>query len=350
MIKILHSADWHLDAPLLGKEQLKKALLSVPGKIAALCRQEQCDLVLLSGDLFDGDYSFEGLQALKQALQEMAVPVFISPGNHDCARPHSPWLTEQFPKNVHIFTKPQIEAVDLPQLDCTVYGAGFTAVDCPALLEGFHAETTRTYSVGVFHGDPTIVSSPYNPITQTQIRQSNLSYLALGHIHKAGSLRCGSTLCLWPGCPMGKDYGEPGEKGVYIVTLDADVNGRFVPLDTPRFYDLELNVQADALHTLEQLLPPAGSPDYYRIALTGTSEALDLPALIGHFSHIPNLELRDKTSPPVDIWKALGQDSLEGNYFSALKQAIDRGENAEEILLAAQISRQILDGQEVVLP
>jgi hypothetical protein len=144
--------------------------------------------------------------------------------------------------------------------------------------------------------------------------------------------------------------GEPGEKGVYIVTLDADVNGRFVPLDTPRFYDLELNVQADALHTLEQLLPPAGSPDYYRIALTGTSEALDLPALIGHFSHIPNLELRDKTSPPVDIWKALGQDSLEGNYFSALKQAIDRGENAEEILLAAQISRQILDGQEVVLP
>ena len=34
MIKILHSADWHLDAPLLGKEELKKALASVPVKLA----------------------------------------------------------------------------------------------------------------------------------------------------------------------------------------------------------------------------------------------------------------------------------------------------------------------------
>ena len=45
MIKILHSADWHLDAPLLGKEELKKALASVPVKLANLCKEENCDLV-----------------------------------------------------------------------------------------------------------------------------------------------------------------------------------------------------------------------------------------------------------------------------------------------------------------
>ena len=269
MIKILHSADWHLDAPLQGKEELKKALASVPGKLAMLCKEENCDLVLLSGDLFDGAPTAEGIASLKKALAQMEVPVFITPGNHDFVAAGSIWLTEVWPDNVHIFTENQVKSQVLEDLDCTIYGAAFTSMDCPALLEGFRASHTTRYGIGIFHGDPTMVSSPYNPITQGQIRQSGLDYLALGHIHKAGSLQCGDTFCLWPGCPMGKDYGEPGEKGAYIVTIDGGVTSRFVALDTPRFYDLTLSVGNDPRAVLERILPPAGSLDYYRITLTG---------------------------------------------------------------------------------
>ena len=57
-MKILHAADWHLDAPLQGHgESLRQALAAVPGKLLELCRQESCDLVLLAGDLFDGVYT-----------------------------------------------------------------------------------------------------------------------------------------------------------------------------------------------------------------------------------------------------------------------------------------------------
>lgn len=351
MIKILHSADWHLDAPLLGKEELKKALASVPVKLANLCKEENCDLVLLSGDLFDGTPSADSVAALKKALAQMEVPVFITPGNHDFAVPGSIWLTEVWPKNVTVFTENQIKSLVLEGLDCTIYGAAFTSMDCPALLEGFRASHTTRYGIGIFHGDPTMVSSPYNPITQTQIRQSGLDYLALGHIHKAGSLLCGDTLCLWPGCPMGKDYGEPGEKGAYIITLDHSVSSKFVPLDTPRFYDLTLTVKGSAQEVLEKILPPAGSMDYYRITLTGESEKLDIPLLLGAFSHIPHLELLDSTVVPVDVWKALGTDTLEGQYFGMLKEAMDATPDEKEVLLlAAELSRRILDGQEVVLP
>ena len=100
MIKILHSADWHLDSAMqLGGESLRKALLEIPGKIAAICKQQQCDLVLLSGDLFDGAYTQDSLRILKNALEEMAVPVFITPGNHDFASVSSPWLREVFPES-----------------------------------------------------------------------------------------------------------------------------------------------------------------------------------------------------------------------------------------------------------
>ena len=351
MIKILHSADWHLDAPLLGKEELKKALASVPGKLANLCKEENCDLVLLSGDLFDGTPSADSVAALKKALAQMEVPVFITPGNHDFVAPGSIWLTEVWPENVTVFTENQIKSLVLEGLDCTIYGAAFTSMDCPALLEGFRVSHTTRYGIGIFHGDPTMVSSAYNPITQTQIRQSGLDYLALGHIHKAGSLLCGDTLCLWPGCPMGKDYGEPGEKGAYIITLDHSVSSKFVPLDTPRFYDLTLAVNGSAQEVLEKILPPAGSMDYYRITLTGESEKLDIPLLLGAFSHISHLELLDSTVAPVDVWKALGTDTLEGQYFGMLKEAMDATPDEKEVLLlAAELSRRILDGQEVVLP
>ena len=351
MIKILHSADWHLDAPLLGKEELKKALASVPVKLANLCKEENCDLVLLSGDLFDGAPSADSVAALKKALAQMGVPVFITPGNHDFVTPGSIWLTEVWPENVTVFTENQVKSQVLDGLDCTIYGAAFTSMDCPALLEGFRASHTTRYGIGIFHGDPTMVSSAYNPITQTQIRQSGLDYLALGHIHKAGSLLCGDTLCLWPGCPMGKDYGEPGEKGAYIITLDHSVSSKFVPLDTPRFYDLTLTVKGSAQEVLEKILPPAGSMDYYRITLTGESEKLDIPLLLGAFSHIPHLELVDTTVAPVDVWKALGTDTLEGQYFGMLKEAMDATPDEKEVLLlAAELSRRILDGQEVVLP
>ena len=348
MIKILHGADLHLDAPLSGRsEALKASLLSVPGKLLDICRRERCDLVLLSGDLFDGPYTKESLDTLRRALAEMAVPVFISPGNHDYAEVGSPYLEERWPDNVHIFRRPVMEAVTLPGLDCKVYGAGFTSMDCPSLLDGFRAEGNEAHHIAVLHGDPTQANSPYNPVTAAQIRDSALDYLALGHIHKSGSFRAGSTLCAWPGCPMGRGFDELGPKGVLLVTLDQDAQAQFLPLDCPQFHELQVDVTA-----LDASLPPVGNDDYYRITLTGECADPDLPALAAGLSRFPNLELRDQTVPPVDLWSAAGEDTLEGVYFGMLREALEGADDAQAdtIRLAAKLSRKILDGQEVALP
>lgn len=348
MIKILHSADWHMDSPMLSGQSLRRALLEIPGKVAEACKKHGCDLMLLSGDLFDGACSADSLQALKSALQEAAVPVFITPGNHDFVSSDSPWQSEVWPENVHIFTRPVIESVVLTELDCRVYGAAFTSTDCPGLLEGFTANGEEKYALGIFHGDPTQVTSPYCPITTEQVKKSGLDYLALGHIHKGDSFRAGKTLCAWPGCPMGRGYDEEGEKGVLIVTLDDTATAEFIPLGCPQFHDLEV----PAAQSLDSVLPPVGNEDFYRITLVGPSEPVDLEALKKEYSRFPNLVLRDKTLPPLDIWGSAGEDTFEGMYFKLLREALDQSdeEAAGHIRLAAQISRQLLDGQEVVLP
>ena len=357
MIKILHSADWHLDSPLQGRTAaqtslLRQSLLEIPGKVAAICKEEQCDLMLLSGDLFDGAYTKDSYLALFHALESVKIPVFITPGNHDFSAADSPWLAEQWPENVHIFTRPVMESVSLPDLNCRVYGAGFTGIDCHGLLENFHADQAEPWAIGILHGDPTQTNSPYCPITSQQIRASGLHYLALGHIHKGGSIQEGKTLCAWPGCPMGRGYDEDGDKGLLIVTVDEETSCRFIPLGGPKFYDLECPVENSAEEALEKLLPPVGNRDFYRITFTGNSPAINIASLIEQFSRFPNLELRDRTLPPVDIWRAVGEDSFEGMYFQLLQDALNGQdeENQRIIELAARISRQILDGQEVVLP
>ena len=238
--------------------------------------------------------------------------------------------------------------MDVPGLDCCVYGAAFHGTDCDGLLEGFRADTRRAHAVGVLHGDPTQVTSPYCPVTAQQVQRSALDYLALGHVHKAGSFRTGKTLCAWPGCPMGRGYDEQGEKGYYIVTLDTEADITFIPLGLPRFHDLEVGPE----ESLDALLPPAGNEDFYRITFTGMREALNLSELEARYAHFPHLLLRDETVPPVDIWGSAGEDTFEGTYFQLLRSALDTAteEDARHIRLAAKISRQLLDGQEVELP
>lgn len=356
-MKILHSADWHLDSAFTGRSEetaryLRSRLLQVPEQVAALCKQHGCDLLLLSGDLFDGPCSAESLHIVKKVLAEVAIPVFIAPGNHDFCGPGSPWLAENWPENVHIFTKPVLESFALPELDCRVYGAGYTSMDCPALLEDFHAEDSEGCRIAVLHGDPVQKNAPYCPITQAQVASSGLTYLALGHVHKGGAFRAGETLCAWPGCPMGRGFDELEEKGVLLVTVGQSAQAEFIPLDGPRFYDLEAPILTSPSDALDGVLPAVGNQDFYRVTLTGEWDNVDLGALRAEFARFPNLELRERTVPVPDLWGCIMEDSLEGTYFRLLHEAMEgEDDKTREILtLAAKISRKILDGQEVVLP
>lgn len=345
-LKILHSADWHLDSPFASFSSTQRTALrrwqqKLPGMIAELCQQEHCDLVLLAGDLLDSTAcSPETLEALKAGLAACAVPVLIAPGNHDYCCPGSPWLEESWPKNVYIFTK-GLESVSIPPLDCRIYGAGYQSMDCSALLEDFHAEGTERWKIGLLHGDPTNSSSPCCPITAAQVRESGLDYLALGHIHQAGGFQIEDTVCAWPGAPMGRGWDETGDKGIVLMTLDETPSIQVMALDTPRFYEYAVDLDTASL---EEVLPPAANEHFYRVTLTGVSD-ISMDERRKRWSHLPNLEFIDKTEAPADIWAEAGEDSLRGIYFDMLRKL--QSPTAQK---AAELSYRLLNGKEVSLP
>ena len=150
---------------------------------------------------------------------------------------------------------------------------------------------------------------------------------------------------------MGHGYDETGEKGVILLTLGEETEAKFVPMDAPRFYDETLEVGSDAVVALEALLPGVPTEDFYRVTLTGYADDLDLQAVEARFAHVKHLVLRDKTIPEKELWSAVGEDTLEGTFFTLLHDELDTesGKYQNRIKLAARIARQILDGQEVAL-
>lgn len=359
MVKILHSADLHLGstfggvsmdtAQVLARRQ--KGLLS---RLLRLKEQEECQIMLLAGDLFDAQPSEALVRDTVSWLERMEIPVCIAPGNHDYLGTDSPYNRVSWPSNVHIFRRAAMESVSVPKLDLRIWGAGFETMDCPSLLEGFRAEGAEPYQVAVLHGDPTAPRSPSCPVTRGQVRDSGLQYLALGHIHKAGSFTSGSTLCAWPGCPMGRGFDETGVKGALVVTLgEGQPDLRFFDLGLGRFEELKVEVGEDPLEDILAALPADTGEDIYRITLTGTAEKIDLAQLRQRLKgSFLELILEDETTRPVELWENAGQDSLEGQLFAILRQMEEGAspEDREIYRLSARITRRLLNGEEVELP
>ena len=350
-IKILHTADLHLDSPFEGLPAGKAAVRRVEqrtllNRLAELAVQERVDLVLLAGDLLDsGKPYFETGEELIRCLGRIPAPVFIAPGNHDCYSPRSPYARLKLPENVHVFTGESLQAVELPELGCRVYGAAFTSNRSGALLTGFHAEKTEgMYNLLCLHGEVGVRESLYNPVSETELSRSGLDYAAFGHVHKTGGLRkAGGTWYSWPGCPEGRGFDETGEKTVNLILLkDGDCRLRTAVIASRRYELLKADVTGtDPLLAIHAQLPDDTVRDIYRVILTGEAEETpDLKKLHTSLSELFfELQLRDETHIKRDVWDSAGEDTLRGLFLKKLRVRYDAAKGEAQRARIEQAAR-----------
>ncbi len=355
MIKLIHAADLHLDAAFSAltpeqaaqcRREQRQALL----ELAELCRG--CDLLLLSGDLFDSARVYrDTLEALHRLFDSIEAEVFIAPGNHDHLASGSPYLTEKWGNNVHIFTSSEIACIHLKQ--CDVYGAAFTGQEMPDLMRGFRAADPNVCNLMVLHAD-VATDSKYCPIREDEIAASGLDYLALGHVHTASVRQAGHTVYAYPGCLMGRGFDECGAKGVLSVTLDgAECRAKFVPLSCRRYEVLSVAAGDDPLAAIRAALPDGHERACCRIDLIGEASDIDTAALEealrGDFF---SLSVRDRTVPKQALWDGMGDDTLRGLALQTLHDCCQQTDDAVQravIVQAARLVAALTDGREVVL-
>ena len=350
-LRFLHTADWHLDSAFEGLPAGKASIRrgeqrDMLQRMAELVQKEKLQLVLLPGDLLDSDNTYhETCTELLGALEQMAVPVFIAPGNHDYYGENSPYARLKFPPNVHIFTRPELESVELEALGVRVWGAAFVDKRSRALLEGFTVPSGGEFTdLLCVHGEYGVRESVYNPITEKQLAASGLDYAALGHVHTASGLRqAGQTFFAWPGCPEGRGFDELGEKSVYLVE-QAGGKCELTPVSVSKraYRTLSVDVSGtDALLAVHTRIGDDTVGDIYRITLTGeVAEPPDLNKLRRNLEEFFfELQLRDETKLRRGVWDSAGEDTLRGLFLQRLRRKYDAARDDEERELIEQAAR-----------
>lgn len=341
MVKILHAADLHLDSAFgaLSEErarQRRQECRQLVGRLVDYANDHGADLMLLPGDLFDGERVYaQTAEELAAALGRFHGAVIIAPGNHDPYHHRSPYARMLWPENVHIFTENRVEKLEISQCGCTVYGAAFTAAEMDA-PEAFVAKDEGV-KILVLHGDAGAAGSRYRSLSTSWLENSGVDYAALGHVHEhRGVQYAGKTAYAYPGCPEGRGFDELGEKGFLFGTVDEGrVDLQFVPFARRRYEMVTVDVtDADPAQTAADALR-GREEDVVRLIFTGeVDETPDIAALAGRLSAFCwQLEVRDKTRLRQDLWRGCGEDSLRGLFLQNLREEYDRAGEEERAVI-----------------
>ena len=360
-MRILHAADLHLDSAFAGLAEEKAALLrqesrDILRRMVDWANDHAVDVMLLSGDLFDSDRMYsQTARTLAQALARFRGRIFLSPGNHDFYAPGSGYDAVDWPDNVHIFTSRRPQTVLLRSLNASVTGAAFTSAEEWEPFDGASfSGGDAPIRLGVLHGEVTRGESKYRAIPPAEIEKTNLTYLALGHVHRcAGVQRAGNTAYAYPGCLPGRGFDETGDKGfLYGEITPEKVELEFIPFAPRRYQSVTADItDRDPADAVRQALDPDCGQDICRVLLTGSRrENFSLSVLTSELSGLcAALELTDETYPEEDVWARCGEDSLRGLFLQNLRARYDGADEDEkrQLLQAARFGLAALDNRDL---
>ena len=260
MITVVHAADLHIDSPLRGLgrlegapvDDLRLATRRAFVKLVDTCLEEQAALLVLAGDVFDGEWrDFNtGLFFVRELarLRDTGTQVVMVRGNHDAESV----LARHIPLPEHVFTFPvdAPETREYPRLGLAVHGQSYGARSVEDnLAEAYPARRRDLFNLGVLHTNAVASSEHgnYAPCTVAQLVRHGYDYWALGHVHQAQVLHR-EPWVVYPGNLQGRHARETGAKGCTIFRVDGlridRVESREV--DVLRWADLVIS--ADAIH------------------------------------------------------------------------------------------------------
>lgn len=370
-VKVLHCADLHFDTPFkeLSKEvsdTSKNELLEVFKKIIDLAIEENIEVLLIAGDVFDNlTVNKNTLFFISDQIKRIKnIKVFISPGNHDPYNEKSFYSMINWPENVYIF-KGNMEFKEVKELNLIIWGAGFrNNYENETLLKSINVENNKI-NIMLLHGEIISANSKneYNPIYINDIYKSNIDYIALGHRHKfSGILKEGMTTYAYSGCPQGRGFDEEGEKGVIIGEVyKGGTNLSFLPVCKRKYITKEIDITGTnnydevIFKLLSDLSDEEIHKNFYKIILKGElkehfnlKESVLIEKLKNKFYYI---KIINDTSIEVNLTELSRDYSIKGMFIAKILEKLkDASDDDKEILkLALKMGIQCLSEDEVNL-
>lgn len=301
--RFVHAADLHLDTPFSGigraapnvAQTLREASLQAFDGLIDHTLRMDASFLLLAGDLYDGpEHGLRAQRSLQAGLERLdaaGIRVFIVHGNHD---PLSGWSAiREWPRNVTVFPAGDVgfETIEVAgQPVATVHGISFAEPAEPRNLAQLFKRSGEGLQVGLMHsniGDEE--HAPYAPCTVQDLRNADMDYWALGHVHRFSMPLEGGPWAVYPGVLQGRHPApaEQGPKGAVLVECDTaeGIVGvpQFFALDRVRFSEVAVEALAEEgilrildralAHVMEEHARADGRGVVSRISLHGATLA-----------------------------------------------------------------------------
>jgi DNA repair exonuclease SbcCD nuclease subunit len=228
-MKIIHAADLHIDSPFQGHvnglgvlgEQSHLATRRAYHNLIELCLQQEAEVLLLAGDIFDGDCcdtaTGEFFLAGLDRLQEVGTRVVLVYGNHDAECRVTRRL--RLPDHVHRLATDRPETLVIEHLGVAVHGQSYARTAVwdnlardypPPLPDLLNIGLLHTNAIGYAH-DPL-----YAPCTVEELVAKDYAYWALGHLHWSQVLH-ENPWVVYPGNLQARYMQEAGPKGCALI-------------------------------------------------------------------------------------------------------------------------------------
>ena len=351
-MKLIHCADIHLgskmDAYLSGEkaEERRRELRASFTSLLDYAQNNGVEGVLLCGDIFDSDRPFKkDKEFFYNAIKNNPrITFFYLRGNHDGEESFTLELEnlKTFSRGIttYDFNGVNISGVELGQDNCTsVYSSLSLEKDKLNIL--------------MLHGTACDTSGR-DKVNLTKLRNKNIDYLALGHIHSFGEGKLDERgVWAYPGCLEGRGFDEAGEKGFILLDIEDKITATFVPFAKRiiQIFNIDISGATDdySAYSIVKSNINCSKKDIVRAELVGeiSFDNADLEKEIQKRMLSENFylfDVKDKTKRKFDVSKLQGDISLRGEFIrTVLASSYSEDEKADIISagLKALDSREI---------
>lgn len=335
-MRIIHCADLHLDAKMMSNfsnDMAKKRRLEILNtfeNMVSFASENDVKIIIIAGDLFDtNEYTHKRIKdrVLSVIKNNPMIDFLYLKGNHD----NSNYLDEYEKQiqNFKLFSK---------ELKCYYYdNVTISGIEYSEKIKDEYQKLyldESKFNILVLHGqESTTFSDNTENVNLNLLKNKNIDYLALGHIHtyKFEKLDQRGYYC-YSGCIDGRGFDECGKKGFVLLQINEDntFDKKFFVASSRIFYDIDVDVsiandENDVYRFILENTEKITENDIVKINLMGEiKEELTIDTdylkskMMNRFYFV---KINDKTNIRINYESYENDISLKGEFVRLLKDS-----------------------------
>ena len=353
-MKIIHCSDLHLDSKMksnldsIKAKERRDEILRTYQNMVEYAAKNDIKIILIAGDMFDKKNITIKVKniVLNSICSHPEIDFIYLKGNHD----ESSFIQdlEEIPENLKLFNNKEWTSYRYGKI--VISGIEFGEISNYEIYNTLMLNK-NDINIVTLHGQEV----KYDQKDKTEIinipslKNKNIDYLALGHIHKFKQDKIDNRgIYCYSGCLEGRGFDECGEKGFVELEIDEEkqtINSKFVPFASRHLYEIStLEVEEKIDNVVKDIEKEA----LIKIILTGKvdiNSERDINYLEKKYKkEFYFSKIYDETTLKIDYMTYENDASLKGEFIRlVLKQDLSEEEKRKIITTGIKA----LTGEEV---